>query len=756
VAFAIKEHDKAERWVRIFAVRHAAKPHADEFLAARELARYLEMMTGTRLSVGEETTPRAGVFRVARLAIENRDVRADELSPLGWDGCCVSVGQDAIALTGARPRGTLLGVYRFLEDLGCGFFAPDCERVPKAGHVALTYSRKQHRPFFSLRAIGTVKQGGGSVYEFLGNPLAILADEEKKLYPRLWIDHTAGFLVPPWKYFETHPEFFSHTPDGKVTFDIGTATSALNPFGEDLVRKRTDMVWLCMSHPEVRRIAAGTLLQWISRQPEHPFFSIHQGDSSFPCRCDGCARVGTVTDNLVAFANALAGPVREKFPGRTLLVFAYGNVMDVLPKIQPADNVCVLFAPIDAASSVHCCLSPEYNAVSRRQFLRWQSVAADRMGVYEYNLDPRAPCLDKMISAIQEYARFNLRGVFYCGAASLMPELFSYVNSKLLWDPRQSPAALIHGFCDACYGPAAPEMEEFVGLKRRQVNAPGVRFGSFYGAKPDRAFYSPRFSEAASRLLARAEEAVLGDKLRLGRVRKVRRAVLSGILESSDWTDPACCAADRKSYAGYLSQYLKLLGEPGEKSAKVSEFLRNTVHWQVSESWQRDPLVVRFLADPAGTLEKELPAVRASFQKEVPGGWQLTLEAFRGGTGPVYYRWMCPGKIMKGIYGRGSNLESMRAMLVLRQAPPGETALVLEGQTHDREGNPARIRIRLNDAILSEGPNRFVSRGWSTQSFPVPPGTLRHGENLLEIENLEQEAKSWFLVSDAKIVLPAR
>jgi hypothetical protein len=284
------------------------------------------------------------------------------------------------------------------------------------------------------------------------------------------------------------------------------------------------------------------------------------------------------------------------------------------------------------------------------------------------------------------------------------------------------------------------------------VNASGVSFGGFYGAKLGRSFYTRRFCAKAASLLAQAEEAVRDDPPSLARVRRVRQVILTGLLEAWDWTDPSLSKADRAAYAGYLADYLKMKADMETPEEEIEEFLRSTAHLRVGKPWPQDPLIQRFLADPAGTLEQELPAVRASFQQEIPGGWQLPLEAFRGGTGPVFYRWMCPGKMMKGIYGRTSDLHTMRAQLVLSPPPAGAGELVVEGQNCDREGPATRIRIRLNRTVLFEGPNRFAVRGWSTETFPIPAGALRQGENTLTLENLEREARRWFLVSDVKVI----
>jgi len=757
VSLVVREPGKPEYELKISAIKHAADAHKQEKTAAAELGRYLCQMTGARIPVGprQPTDTAKGTFMVGRAAVATGVIPEKELPWCGFDGYLVSAKPDRVGIAGQRPRGTLYGVYHFLEDLGARFFAHGCERVPKIKSPVLTYSIRKNRPFFALRTTGSIKQGGGTLYGMIGNPINAVKKEERKHYPRLWIDHTAGFLVPTYKHFKTHPEYFSHDGKGKVLFDIGTEKSVLNPFGDDLVNRRTDMVWLCMSHPDVRKIATEKLLDWISKQPDHQWFSIHQGDSNFPCRCDGCKKVGNVMDNMVAFANALAGPVKQRFPDRLLMIFAYANTMDVIPTIKPADNVIILFAPIDAKSKIHSCLDPDKNALFRAKFMKWYAYAPDNLGVYEYN-DAAIPFLEKMITAFQQYHKHGLKGVFYCGNKSLMYELFTYVNAKLLWDPQQDPETLIQEFCSAFYGPAGPAMAEFVKLKRAQVRRPGFSFAPIYGAGLGRDFYTKDFDAQAIAVFGKAEEEAKGEAGIVARVRKIQMPILTGMLRAWDWTDPELSAADRAEYAGYLKEYLRISADPAGKPPKLAGFLWGTASLRVKEPWQEDPLIKSFLADPAGTLERQRAEIAKLRQKEIPGGWQLPLNAFRGGTGPVYYRWMCPGKMMKGVYARKTGKHTMSARLFLKEAPAGEYRVMIEGQNHDKDNAEAtRIRIKMNDHVLFEGRNRFVKRGWSQETYKFPAAALRKGQNVLTIENTEEEAvphSMWFIVSEVKVL----
>jgi hypothetical protein len=758
ISFDIKEPGKIPYTLSITAIACAPDAAPDEKKAASELSNYLNAMTGTKIPVRELQPLDSGknALLVGKPAMEKGLFPKETLAWCGPEGYVVAVKNDSIGIAGNTPKGTLSGAYHLLEDLGCRFFTPDCEIVPKSASLSLPYASKRDRPFFDLRTTGTIKQGGDYFYNVVSEPLRAVKEEEQKYYPRLWTDHTQGFLVPVYKYFKTHPEYYGHDDAGKTFVDV-------TPLGDEVVSNRTDQVWVCMSNPEVRKIAAATLLDWIGKQPAQRFFTVMGGDSGTNCVCSTCKEKGNLSENLVAFANYLGEQVEKQYPDKLLLIFAYGETLVPPTKERPRKNVVVLFAPIQPRSGMHSFLSSPYNANFRPSFDKWYQIAPENMGTYDYNMGGDVwPVLDKMIIQLKEYGQRNMRGVWYCGDTSMMQALFTYVNAKLLWDPLQDDNVLIKEFCDGYYGAAGPAMTQFVKLKRAQVHADGVLYPPYPMNQTGlgRPFYSKEFNQSAVELFTQAEEAVKGNDVLTRRVQAIYGTILAGVLNMQRGIDRAITAGDRAEFARRLAKYLELkIGDGKGKLPEQADFIWRVAHLRVKEPWASDPVIARFLEDPMATLEKE--QVRwEELQQEIPGGWEITLDAFTGYVGPIWWNWGMNGPRRKSlwIYPKPQTYlevpyNTMDARLFLKETPKEQYQLELEGTCH----LTTPIRININGKVLFEGKNELKKEkpgDWGTQSVPIPADTLRKGKNVIKIEHLG--GSDYFALSGCKVLAQGR
>ncbi|MBQ6109606.1 MAG: hypothetical protein IJK97_15440, partial [Thermoguttaceae bacterium] len=116
-----------------------AEPTPVQQTAAQELQKYLAQISGVELPIVSETDAQEAGNRIvlgpSALSQKLLGETLDE-SKIGYDGIALqTVGSDLV-LTGHPQRGTLYAVYEFLERvLGCRFWMPDCETVPKAETV---------------------------------------------------------------------------------------------------------------------------------------------------------------------------------------------------------------------------------------------------------------------------------------------------------------------------------------------------------------------------------------------------------------------------------------------------------------------------------------------------------------------------------------------------------------------------------------------------------------------------------------------
>ncbi|MCM8769957.1 MAG: hypothetical protein NC911_09905, partial [Candidatus Omnitrophica bacterium] len=119
-------------------------------------------------------------------------------------------------------------------------------------------------------------------------------------------------------------------------------------------------------------------------------------------------------------------------------------------------------------------------------------------------------------------------------------------------------------------------------------------------------------------------------------------------------------------------------------------------------------------------------------------GWRITANAFTGSQVWQKYSWLCEPKDGAIIRGTMTEFSRMQARFTLDRLPEGKkTILEIEGQDSDKFWcPPVPIQIFLNNRKVFEGPNGFVKRGWSRQTFPLPEGALKVGDNVIEIRNL--------------------
>ncbi|MFO0982996.1 MAG: DUF4838 domain-containing protein [Planctomycetota bacterium] len=117
--------------------------------------------------------------------------------------------------------------------------------------------------------------------------------------------HTFYEIVPPDRYFATHPEYFALV-DGE---------------------RRGEHAQLCLTNPAVVQLAIAAVRSWIASDPDAAIFSVSQNDCLNPCACDGCRaiddREGSHAGSLLAFVNQVAAAIAAEHPDRAIDTLAY-------------------------------------------------------------------------------------------------------------------------------------------------------------------------------------------------------------------------------------------------------------------------------------------------------------------------------------------------------------------------------------------------------------------------------------------------
>jgi hypothetical protein len=768
----LEAEDKGTDLTQLRAILTGRPPAELERKAADILKASLKRFYGVEIPVNPEgMKPSKDVSNVVlvgkQAAVASGMVTEDELAKVKHDGYVIRAENGKVALAGYRDRGTVYAAYGLLERLGYRFYAPGCESLPDPKNPVIPDFQTASKPFLGFRSGGSWehRESIGDVGDPRQGANPELFTEQSG--STLWIDHTAGYLVPRALYYEKNPEYF-----------------ALRWNGERIPKTTRDSyIHLCLSNPDVQRISAERALKWMQLQPERRFFCITVGDGVDWCQCDQCKAMdvvpGNYSDRLLKWVNGIAREVRKEFPDNILLTFGYCGTDTAPEKERPGENVWVLYCPYwgVALSMVHPLTHPANTEA--RQFLEgWLKVAPNSVGIYDYNMY-FSLSWDAMARKVKWYAEKGCRGIWHCGRPQCFSDLFTYVISRLEWDPSQDPQRLKEEFVAAYYGPAAPYVSQYLRLVETRLERGFTKGVHEFFMPPE--FYSYEFMVASMLLFGRMRDAAAGDSKLLGKVEAEWRQLLGDYRKAVTLQVKDILPAERELALKLFKEHLagrleqdkslaeKLPGKLPEGQAERLEKERKDLHAGIRGAinhfagtaipGEKDAIEVvnAFLKDPEAVIRQYPAKSQKTEPEKLANGVRLPATAFEGGFGPREYEWFCEPRMTVTAYaGKGPRNPRMWADFVLDAEPAGPAVLKMEGQDADKDLAPkANVRVTINGKTVFEGPCRFVKRGWSWDSLKVEKGLLKQGKNRLELENTTPSARLdhyWFMISEAQIL----
>ncbi|MCL2060953.1 MAG: DUF4838 domain-containing protein, partial [Oscillospiraceae bacterium] len=309
----------------LFAIAASERASASEIHAAEQLKTYLDKITSLDFPVGDREPGQKPI--IVGWGAEAEKLTGDlGVDALGDEGFAIKSTQDYIIIAGGRLRGTLYGIYEFLERLGCRFFTPQCELVPSACDLSapamdikqkplLEYRDHHYRFYFEYPDFAVKSRVNGHNCK--------MGAAQGGHIPYAYFVHSFNALMPPEKYYDSHPEYFSLV-DGK---------------------RLKDLPQLCLTNPDVLAIVVEQVKAKLRSMPEARIISVSQNDWDNHCDCDGCRaideREGARSGSLIAFINAVAEAVEPEFPDVVIDTLAYQQTRPAPKTLRPRHNVCV-------------------------------------------------------------------------------------------------------------------------------------------------------------------------------------------------------------------------------------------------------------------------------------------------------------------------------------------------------------------------------------------------------------------------------
>ncbi len=436
------------------------------------------------------------------------------------DGFRLFSNGDYLFIAGKDSRGTLYGVYTFLEEyLGVRWFTPTLEVVPESEDIVVDAAiDRVVEPSFEVRRNDC---GGTNNAHRARTKMNVSFWEEVPEYGGaltyvLW-DVTLDVLVPD-SLFAEHPEYFAMNPDGTRTTDH-----------------------VCLSHPDVLPIAVANARQAILDCPrDSKFIHIGQKDNSNYCHCETCEALyekhGSVCAPTIIFTNNFADALDDEFPDFTFTFYAYGET-----DRPPTDETLVCnpnVAPVLCGIHRACRSHPitECGAIDGNETLmnlygenepmvaqdhaNWVKFA-DKTYIYDYTIN-FLNCLqffsnfETMQSTMKYMHDIGITGYIYnCGDGhfAAFNELRNYLLCKLQWDVNADVVYHMMDFMNAYYGEdAAPYIKEIIDIQTAQIKATAHAFDFDWHYQSG--FYQPYKVNQLDRLWKKALGADITDEQR--------------------------------------------------------------------------------------------------------------------------------------------------------------------------------------------------------------------------------------------------
>jgi len=464
-----------------------------EKYAAEEFQHWFGKATGISIPVHhsvEEAENHVYIGQGAPLAKSGLTIDTAEL---GDEGLCVIVREDSIAIVGGRPRGTLYGVYQFLEDgLGVRFLTSEHTDIPdKAAVAKIPCGEYTCKPQFSFR--WSYYKENSDVPEFAARLRVNTVTPAEKLggnTPQNLINHSFHWLVPFSNYGQEHPEYYALV-DGKRHTDTGGGGPQL-----------------CVTNPDVIKIAAESAIRYIDEHPGLKNVSVSQADTSKYCLCDVCEEInqreGTPMGSQLAFVNAVAELVEQAHPDVKIGTLAYWYTRQIPKTIRPRHNVQIQLCSIEC-----CTLHPidDPDCPKNREFCQdmndWGKIS-DNIWVWNYNTNFRAydlpfPNLRSIGPNVRYFRRNNVKGLFMQangnGTSGELSELRNYLISRMIWNPDFDDKAVREEFIQLHYKNAAQPIMDYIEMLHDNAEAAGLHPGCF--PSPEEVGLRPEISRKA-------------------------------------------------------------------------------------------------------------------------------------------------------------------------------------------------------------------------------------------------------------------
>ncbi len=351
--------------------------------------------------------------------------------------------RERLLLIGATELGASHAAFAFLEHLGCRWFFPAkaWEVVPRQEELA-TRIDMSDRPRILARRIWY----GYGCFSDKGHPQGGSAQKDYDSWARhnrmassfrVRAGHAwENLILGNRKVFEQHPEYLA------------------------LVKGKRTGPQLCVSRPEVRKMALEYALDYFRKHPNEEMVSMETSDGSDHCECGDCAKLGSISERAFGLANEVAMSVGKTYPGKQVGHLAYNDHCEP-PSFQLEPNVYVqLTAGFIRGRYTHQELIDVWAKKTRNLgFYEYFSV-----WLWDFDKLPggNGANIARTKNMIRRYATAGATSVDAESGNNWGPHGRGYyIANRLLWNPEADVEAYLDDFYDKAFGRGARAMKRY-------------------------------------------------------------------------------------------------------------------------------------------------------------------------------------------------------------------------------------------------------------------------------------------------------
>ena len=476
-----------------------------EIFAAEELKKYINKIFGADIEICAEESSSSRQILIGgpeRNAVVDKYISETDFDKAvpGPEGIFIKSYENCIVLAGSSKntneceRGTVYAVYEFLERyMGCslsaytkigacgGEYIPEyeqfelndicyikpCSDVPYRCAVAQYSHGEVDSYVLDFKFLDWLSKNRynyiytwSSVYENMKKNGMLEEAIKRGILFKVGHHDAIDTLLPQRgnkyfseHYYETHPEFYKLTEDGK-RFEM---------------KDHWGQMVLCSRNEEMIKEISSNLIEWFTLNPQVKIFALLNKDGTAPqCCCDKCKGY-TKVENYVYMINEIAKRLKKAHPDAILNMLAYTDLCEAPEGISLEDNVSVTEATWHI-SGLRTIGKPDGSCLSETFFedilMSWKKIGANVsyydyfMGVYP-GRQRYIPMADEMQAICKRFIEKGIDGAeTQLEVYNLWNNIFNfYTYGRTAYDTEKSLDDNLSLFC-RIFGDGAEDMAE--------------------------------------------------------------------------------------------------------------------------------------------------------------------------------------------------------------------------------------------------------------------------------------------------------